>query len=134
MTFVCSVCKDEPRAHSFKKIGEKDNVNYFYTCPAKALKYNDTEGILIHYRGTLNDYKDQKWVWIFDSKKFSAKHAINIPLAVELAKLIKSYSSTLVKIEIINATWHIRSLLKIITPFLDEKTKGVIQINDNIQN
>lgn len=129
MSFVCKICEKDPTSHSFKKIGEKENVNYFYTCPAQASKYDDNKGILYHYNGILDEYSGQPWVWIFDSKGFSAKHALNISLAIDLAKLIKKHSKNLRKIEIINATWHVRATLKIVLPFIDNIK---IQINDNI--
>ena len=102
MIYSCPICLKDPTSHSFKKVADKNNINYFYTCPAKATKYNDNKGIIEHYKGTLNNYPNQIWIWIFDSKDFSTKHLLNIPLAIDLAKLISSYSSTLLKIEIIN--------------------------------
>lgn len=124
MNYICQTCLKEPNSHSFKKIGEKNNINYFYTCPANASKYDDNQGILEHYKGTLNNFPNQKWIWIFDSEGFSTKHALNIPLAIDLAKLISQYKDTLVKINIINPTWHIKSIITITKPFLTN-----IQIN-----
>lgn len=130
MTFICPICEKEPSSHSLQKLATKDNVNYFYTCPAKAKKYNDTNGILYHYRGVLEEHKNDPWVWIFDSKDFSAKHALNIDLAIKLAKLIDEYSKNLKKIEIVNPTWHIKGTLKLVLPFLEKKTQNLIRINE----
>lgn len=128
MSYSCPICLKEPSSHSFKKIAEKNNINYFYTCPAKASKYNDNKGIIQHYQGTLNNFPNQKWIWIFDSKDFSTKHALNITLAIELAKLISKNSSNLLKIQIVNPTWHIHSILSIVKPFLNQHTINIIQI------
>ena len=133
MSYICPICALNPTSHSLKKIGEKDGVSYFYTCPAKASKYNDSDGILAHYRGVLNDLSGAKWVWIFDSEGFSAKHALDMSLPIKLAKLIDEYRNSLVKIEIINATWHIRMVLKVIYPFLSEETKMIVRINDELK-
>jgi len=131
MSFSCPVCSIDPTSHSFKKIAVKDNINYFYTCPAKAKKYNDTDGILYHYRGVLEDNKNNPWVWIFDADNFSAKHALNIDLAIKLAKLINEYSNSLQKIQIVNPTWHIKATLKIVNPFLNPKIQNLIKLNEN---
>ncbi len=132
MPYICPICDKDPTSHSFKKVGSRNNVNYYYTCPAKATKYNDNKGILEHYKGILDENENEPWVWLFDSEGFETKHALNISLAIDLAKLIDRYRDSLQKIEIINATWHIRGTLKLVLPFLDEKTKKVIRINDNI--
>ena len=126
----CPICDKDPSSHSFKLISKKDNINYFYTCPARASKYNDTQGILFHYRSYLQTNYPQPWIWIFDSKDFSAKHTLNIELAYKLSKLIDEFSSTLQKIEIINPTWHVKVMIKIVEPFLEERTKKLIRINN----
>ena len=90
MSFVCKICDEYPNSHSFSKISENDGIHIFYTCPAKAIKYNDSVGIIKHYKDTLDLFKGQKWSWIFDSKGFGWKHFTQIKLAIELAKLISS--------------------------------------------
>ena len=127
--YECTICKIDPTSHSFKHVGVFNNVNYFYTCPAKSTKYYDCEGIIKHYKGTLDDYPEQQWTWIFDCAGFETKHALEVKVAIKLAKLIsKHYSNTLQKIEIVNPSTHIKNLLAIVTPFLNEKTKKVIVI------
>ena len=51
---------------------ETDSVVYYYTCPAKATKYNDVVGITQHYDGVLSENNNQ-WIWVFDCKKFTTK-------------------------------------------------------------
>jgi len=118
MSYICLKCKNEPGSHSFQKIKEtSDGIAVFYTCPAQAKYYNDYDGIMSHYDGMLND----------NSKGFSVEHSLNIKLAIDLAKLITNkYSHNLKKLIIVNPTWHINSILKIVLPFLDDKVKKLI--------
>lgn len=128
MSYICLKCKNEPGSHSFQKIKEtSDGVAVFYTCPAQAKYYNDYDGIMSHYDGMLNDNGNKQWIWIFDSNGFTVEHSLNIKLAIDLAKLItKKYSHNLKKLIIVNPTWHINSILKIVLPFLDDKVKNLI--------
>lgn len=128
MSYVCPKCFIEPGSHSFEKINETQNgVSVFYSCPSKAKYYNDNEGILDHYDGLLKNNENKPWIWIFDCKGFSMKHAKNLTLAKNLAILINvKYSKNLKKIIIINSTWHINITLKCVMPFLDDSVAKLI--------
>ena len=131
MTFICKICELEPNSHSFKKIREEDNISVFYTCPAKATKHNDHDGIISHYKGIMDEHGDKPWIWIFDSIDFTIKHAMEIKIATSLAKLINdNYSKNLKKLVILNPTWHIRATLKIVSPFLSDHVKNLIKIDE----
>jgi NAD-dependent dihydropyrimidine dehydrogenase PreA subunit len=54
---ICKICEENPGSHSFKEIKVYDNTSIMYTCPADAKKYNDKEGILLHYRNVLDRLK-----------------------------------------------------------------------------
>jgi hypothetical protein len=128
MPYTCKVCEDDPSSHSFKNIGTIDNVTYYYTCPAKATKYNDVDGIKEHYDGVLSENNNQ-WIWVFDCNKFTTKHLLEINVGIELAKLISSkFSNSLHSILIINPTWHILVVMKLVTPFLNNHMKSIIKI------
>ena len=59
------------------------------------------------------------------------KHALEIKIAKSLAKLINdNYSKNLKKLVILNPTWHIRSTLKIVSPFLSDHVKNLIKIDE----
>jgi hypothetical protein len=117
MPYTCKVCEDDPSSHSFKNIGTINNITYYYTCPAKATKYNDVVGITQHYDGVLSENNNQ-WIWVFDCKKFTTKHLLEVNVGIELAKLISTkFSSSLTSILIINPTWHILVVMKLVTPF-----------------
>lgn len=126
MTYVCKICEDDPTSHSLKNIGIRDNITYYYTCPAKATKYYDTDGIIEHYDGVLSENTNQ-WVWVFDCEDFTMKHLLEINVGIQLAKLITNkFSHNLVSIVVINPTWHIKTVIELIYPFLNNHIKSII--------
>ena len=90
MPYTCKICEDDPSSHSLKNIGTINNITYYYTCPAKATKYNDVVGITQHYDGVLSE-NTNKWIWVFDCSKFTTKHLLEINVGID----ITLYSSAL---------------------------------------
>ena len=131
MPYTCPLCKLLPSSHSLTQVLEKNGIIYYYTCPSQAILYYDVTGIINHYDGVLSEIPENKeWVWIFDSLEFSIIHAIEINVAIELAKLISNkFSKNLKKIIIINPTFYITITHKMIMPFLNKKVKDIIEIN-----
>ena len=127
---ICWICDREPESHSFSKIGYHLDCNIFYSCPAKATKYYDRDGILGHYDATLAYNGDNPWIWIFDCSGFSLKHAMEISVATGLAKLLEEkYSKNLEKIYIINSNWWINISINVVWPFLSTATRSRIVTN-----
>jgi hypothetical protein len=112
-----------PNSHSLKKI-EKEGILYFYTCPSKATLYYDTKSILNHYKGVLSEI-NKEWIWVFDGTGFTLEHALQVQVAIELAKLLSSFP-TLKKIIIINPTLYIRIPYQIVMPFLNQTLRDSI--------
>ena len=128
MDKICTTCHEEPDSHSFVKLCKANGVTVYYTCPANASKYHDTAGIIAHYDALLQQNGDNPWMWIFDSKGFNAKHALEISTAIELAKLItKKYATNLKKIRIIHPTIYIWSAYTILKPFLTKSLNELIE-------
>lgn len=126
MSFVCSICANDPTSHSFVRLEERQGVQYFYSCPSKATRYDDADGILYHYSGMLAELNGKPWAWIFDSTGFGVKHFLQFQVAIGLAKLI---SQTYVKkIYIVHPTWHIKCTLNMVWPFLSKSTRECIFI------
>lgn len=132
MTYVCPLCELVPSSHSLTKVAEKKGIIYYYTCPSKALLYYDVQGIKNHYDGVLSEISEKKeWVWIFDSLGFKIIHAMQTNVAIELAKLISTkFSKNLKKIIIINPAFYIEMIHKMLLPFLNDKVRDVIEINN----
>jgi hypothetical protein len=131
MQYICPLCQLQPFSHSLTKVLEKTEIIYYYTCPSQAILYYDVKGIINHYDGVLSEMPENKeWIWIFDSLDFSMIHAIQINVAIELAKLISNkFSKNLKKIIIINPTIYIKIIHTMIMPFLNNKVKDIIEIN-----
>lgn len=131
MPYTCPLCSINPQCHSLKKILEKEDTVYYYTCPSQAILYYDVEGIIKHYDGMLGEIpENKKWVWIFDSSDFGLKHFLQTSVAIELAKLISNkFSSQLKKIIIINPTLYISITHKMILPFLSSHVREMIFMN-----
>ena len=131
MTYTCPLCKLRPFSHSLTKLLEKKGIIYYYTCPAQAILYYDVEGIVNHYDGVLSEIPENKeWIWIFDSLGFGLIHALQTNVAIGIAKLISNkFSKNLKKIIIINPTFYITMTHKMITPFLNETVRNMIEID-----
>lgn len=127
--YECEICKSMPNSHSLKVLQELDGVFYLYTCPAKAILYDDRVGIIEHYRGVLNylEKEGKTWVWIFDAKDFSTKHYLQFRLAKEISCLISQYSDTLNEIQIYNPNRFIKLTYSFVRPFLNEKINSIIR-------
>jgi hypothetical protein len=131
MQYICPICQLNPSSHSLTNVFETNELIYYYTCPSEAILYYDVQGIINHYDGVLSEMPENKeWVWIFDSLDFSFIHAIQINVAIELAKLISTkFSKNLKKVIIINPTFYITVIHILIIPFLNDKVKDIIELN-----
>ena len=135
--YECPACKIDPSSHSLKKVIErynvedKCNVEYYYTCPAKAKLYYDSEGILNHYDGVLREIPNEnKWVWIFDSLDFSWRHFMQIQVGIGLATLISTkHSDKLKKIIIINPNYYTSLTYNVVSYFLSEYVNSIIEFD-----
>lgn len=125
---MCQICINEPGSHSFYLLKSENNVNTYYTCPSKATKYWDTEGIIDHYDGVLTANGETPWIWIFDSTDFGFVHSMQIGVALGILNLLKDkYGKYLQEIQIINPTPYIKTLYSIIYPFLTNEIINTIR-------
>ena len=128
--YICPTCALHPGSHSLSKLYEKENILYYYTCPAKAILYNDKIGRLNHYEGVIGEI-NQPWIWVFDGKDFGFAHSLEVDIGIQLAKIMAKYSDLLQKIIIINPSVYVSTIYTILYPFLNKKMKDVIEFKDN---
>ena len=131
MSYICPLCKLQPLSHSLRKLTEKNGIIYYYTCPSQAILYYDVEGNLNHYDGVLSEIpKEKEWIWIFDGLDFNLTHALQINVAIEIAKLITNkFSTNLKKVIVINPTFYITMTHNVVIPFLNENIQNIIEFN-----
>jgi hypothetical protein len=130
MEHLCPICAIDASSHSFELLSRDNGINVFYTCPAKATKYNDRDGILAHFKNVLDHYKDNYWKLIFDFQGVEFKHMMEINIAIGISKLINDYSTYLTEIQIINTNSYTYTMLRIVTPFLNSDVKNKINIKN----
>jgi len=129
MEKICEKCATDPTSHSFRKLSEKNGIATYYTNPVLSRLYYDTEGILKHYENALKQVGDKKWSWIFDAEGFDLKHALEVKTGIGIAKILtEKYAANLIEIKIINPTWHIKTMLTAVWPFLSDDTKNKIKM------
>lgn len=125
---MCQICFEQPGSHSFYFLKSQEDINYYYTCPAKAIRYWDTNGIVNHYDEILHLNGAKSWVWIFDSKDFGLKHSLQTGVAFGILELLKDkYGKYLKEIQIINPSIHIKSMYSILYPFLTQELIDIIK-------
>jgi hypothetical protein len=64
-----------------------------------------------------------------DSDGFDMKYVFDLKTGTGIAELLTDkYATNLLEIKIINPTWHIKTILKAVMPFLDKITRDKIKI------
>jgi hypothetical protein len=125
---MCQICFEQPGSHSFYFLKSEEDINYYYTYPAKAIRYWDTNGIVNHYDEILHLNGEKSWIWIFDSKDFGLKHTLQTGVAFGILELLKDkYGKYLKEIQIINPSIHIKSMYTILYPFLTQELIDIIK-------
>ena len=131
--FVCPICAENSKNHSFERLDNNGELAIFYSCPGKAVKYKDSEGMVAHMDGCLAELQDKPWKWVVDGTGFRSKHGVQFQVAMGITQLITSkYSTSLKQIVIINASGYIHSMIAFLWPFLTEYLKSIIVIQNNV--
>ena len=130
MSYVCPICELHPGSHSLSKLYQRENIEYYYTCPAKATRYNDTVGIIAHYEGVLREI-NQPWVWVFDGTGFNFIHSLEIDIGIQLVSIL-SKNVHLYKIMVIHPTIYVSTIYTVLYPFLGERLRDMIEFNTDL--
>jgi hypothetical protein len=121
----CRICRETPGSHSFVKLSESDGVSYYYTCPAKASRYDDLEGIEEHYRLELSKLNGSSFVWIFDGDGFDMRHVMEIRVGICISKILEEYSVK--RIYVINPSIYVRIIRSMLWGMLSENLRSKIE-------
>jgi hypothetical protein len=115
--------------HAFRKVAEKGGVALFYSHPSKSDHNKNPTEFISEITQQLTNLHGKRWQWIIDAEGFDLKHALGIEPGMELSTLLTDkYGESLVEIKFINPTWHLRSLINLIWPFLTSSLKAKIHI------
>lgn len=133
MEYICTTCYLNPNSHSCEVLQHPNNNSIIiYTCPGKALLYNDMEGIVTHYDNILKNHNNN-WEFICDFENFAFKHTLAVPTAIGIVKLFsQKYYKTLTKINIINSNSFLHVCINIVWPFVNDHMKSIIYV-DNVK-
>ena len=130
MPFVCKICQKCPTSHSLIKYDETPDRIVYYTTPANATN-NDTDGIVYHYNGVLNEMNGKNWIWILDLKDFGINNFLEIRNAIALTKLItEKYSKNLQKIIVVNQNSFTSIIYGIVKPFLTSQMQDIVYFSE----
>jgi len=110
---------------------DNPNENLFYSCPAKATKYFESQGVIDHFRQYLEKNNHHPWAYILDCEGFTLSHATQIHTLMALADMIQNkYGKSLKKAWIINSSWPIKIILNAIWAVLSDDLKMIIETSD----
>jgi hypothetical protein len=113
-------------------VAEKATHVVFYTHPSKVRVEHPAEEIIAHYRHRLEDKGARSWVWIVDGGNFDTDHVMELKTGQGIAELLKGpHGDSLVEIKVINPTIHLKVLLKVIQPFMEEGLKAKLTVLDD---
>jgi len=128
----CHICNIDPTSHSFQIIPSNNpNIHLFYSCPAKATKYFEPQGVIDHFKKHLDQNNNHPWAYILDCHGFTLQHASQINTSASLVNMIKNtYGKSLKKVWIINHTWTIKVVFNAIWTILTDDLKKLIELSD----
>jgi hypothetical protein len=125
----CNKCLLNPNSHSFRILNCSDTTNnpVLYTKIADAENYNDTDGILNHYRELLNLLENREWIWIFDCNDLEIKHCFEIKTSLGIIDILQKNNKNK-QILIINSNIFLTIIINSIKLFMDNSISDKIKI------
>lgn len=122
----------DKKNYTFSKISEKNGLVVYYTNPKKAKSNKNTGSILEHYTTSLSTIGEKKWQWIFDADGFDISYVLDARAGTRIANCLKgTCGDNLQEIKIINPTWHIKTIINALWPFLNNNIKQKIKYLDD---
>ena len=105
----CEKCLKKPGYHSFIKFGSLNEMNLFYTAPAKSQDLN-TEGnklemIKLHMT---EDTEGDPWIWVLDCANMGIRHYADVVFTIGILQHLAS-EKNIQGVCILNSNFWIRS-------------------------
>lgn len=93
---------------------------------------HQADHIIQHYVHRLQEKGDKPWIWVFDGTQFDTDHIMELRTGQGIAELLQGPAgTTLQEIVIINPTVHLKILLKVIRPFMDDLLAAKLKVLDD---
>lgn len=128
----CPLCTKDPTTVVFRRIADKPSHTVFYTHPSKVKGSPSAEEIIAHYRHRLEEKGVKPWLWVFDGSQFDTDHIMELKTGQGIAELLKGGNlASLVEIRVINPTIHLKVLLKVIQPFMEDALVAKLSVLDD---
>ena len=122
----CDKCYRNPGAHSIRIIKDGE-IPILYTKIAEAKEYDDTSGILQHYRNLLRLLGDKEWIWVFDCDNLELKHCFEIRTSRGIIDLLLENGKNK-KIYVINSNMFLTIILNSCKFFLNNTISDKMEI------
>ena len=121
----CTICHLKPKSHCFIKISTHP-INIYYSSIPRSSDFSNATAIQHHIVSTLEPNRD--WIWIFDCKGLSSKHAVQIDVVKYLIKLMMDdkYAKYMMRFVAINMSATASKLLEMVLPFLPKEARDNI--------
>jgi hypothetical protein len=132
MERICPKCAKDPLCHSFKKVADKNGLIIFFTHPSKSKLYDDSDGMIAHVDNMITAIGNKKWSCVIDGTGFDLKHAAEISMGQRMFDLfMKKHAATVHEIHIINPTWHIEGILKLVKSSMKPEMFAKVKVMDD---
>jgi hypothetical protein len=129
---ACPICAIDPSTFILRKVAEKATHSVYYTHPSKVKVEHPADHIIAHYTHRLQENGKKPWIWIFDGSQFDTDHIMELKTGQGIAELLQGpCGDALQEIRIINPTIHLKVLLKVIQPFMEDKLKAKVNVLDD---
>lgn len=126
---ACPRCAAFPDAHNFVYFGKKDNINLFYSSPARGHDYREVNETFSYYKAHLDTAKDSPWIWVIDCAGMKIKHYSSIGITKKVINVLTTeHKETLHKVWLVHPNTWARSFLATIKPFLKKEVIEKIHI------
>lgn len=129
---TCPICLSDPTSHILRKVADKPSHVTFYTHPSKVKREYPADDIIHHYAHRLEEKGSKSWTWVIDGSQFDTDHIMELRTGQGIAELLKGqHSDTLQEIKVINPTIHLKLLLKVVQPFMEDALRAKVSIMDD---
>jgi len=126
---LCTACALNPEAHCFVKFGKIGDVFLYYTAPARARDYKESESQLANMKAHLETTKPHQWIMIVDCKGMQLKHMNSVTFSTNLATiLVNEYKHTLRAIWVLHANSWVNSILNLFNSIFSRDTMSKIHL------